>query len=253
MAQSTRPSPVEAPQRAERYQFGTNTSGRAAVPRNAWEQFFFDFYFKAPEQSELQKSLQADADQRFKGLRTWKAAVAKLRAAGVRSLSPVDAAAATTPIAGFFSLFSPRALLVDVRESAAFERGHATGAVSVPLYESMVAPRDTFDVVRRVYFSLFGLRVPVRNEDFVASVTAAAGGDKRRPLILLCQQGGTLESAAERKARNPRLPAPIYGQYGAASRSLLAAAELVDAGFTRVSHLDGGFARWRSEGFPAEA
>jgi hypothetical protein len=32
-----------------------------------------------------------------------------------------------------------------------------------------------------VYFALFGLRVPVRNEAFAAEVAAALGGRKARP------------------------------------------------------------------------
>ena len=64
---------------------------------------------------------------------------------------------------------------------------------------------------------------------------------------------GTLETTAERKARNPRLPAPIYGEYGNASRSLMAIHELVvKGGFTRVLHVSGGMAEWRAAGLDLE-
>jgi hypothetical protein len=72
--------------------------------------------------------------------------------------------------------------------------------------------------VRQVYFALFGLRVPVRNEAFAAQVLAAVGGRKVRaciraawmrassrqrtqdaPIVVMCQTGGTLETTAERK------------------------------------------------------
>lgn len=34
---------------------------------------------------------------------------------------------------------------------------------------------------------------------------------QNKKIIVMCQTGGTLETTEQRKARNPRLPAPIYG------------------------------------------
>jgi len=96
-------------------------------------------------------------------------------------------------------------------------------------------------------------------------------------IFVICSSGGTLESATERKARHittahaclvfpgadlrlfqpeclhqiraPNIPAPIFGEFGAASRSLLACHELVvKGGFTNVVHVvrpacDGGCER----------
>ncbi len=89
--------------------------------------------------------------------------------------------------------------------------------------------QDTFDRVRQVYFALFGLRVPVRNEAFAAQVLAAVGGRKVRaciraawmrassrprtqdaPIVVMCQTGGTLETTAERKVRCLRLCAQTH-------------------------------------------
>ena len=88
-------------------------------------------------------------------------------------------------------------------------------------------------------------------------------------IYVICSSGGTLESASERRVRHvantatdalaltrcrvamlprlcccplqiraPTIPAPIFGEFGAASRSLLAAHELVvKGGFTNVVHV----------------
>ena len=87
-------------------------------------------------------------------------------------------------------------------------------------------------------------------------------------IYVICSSGGTLESASERRVRPaansatdalaltrcrvamllcllsppqiraPTIPAPIFGEFGAASRSLLAAHELVvKGGFTNVVHV----------------
>jgi rhodanese-related sulfurtransferase len=156
----------------------------------------------------------------FKGLRTWKVAFTELRAARTKSLEPAAVRALIAARPGPLALFSPAAVLLDVREPAVFDGGHAVGAVNVPLYTSMEAPKDNFDKLRSAYFALFGLRVPVRNEDFAAQVLKRVGR-KDVPLILQCQTGGTLETATERKIRAPRMPAPVYKEFGAASRSLM--------------------------------
>ncbi len=39
---------------------GLNDTGRnAEAPRSAWDRFWYDFYFKAPEKSAWEKQLQA--------------------------------------------------------------------------------------------------------------------------------------------------------------------------------------------------
>jgi rhodanese-related sulfurtransferase len=235
---------------------GLNDSGRRkGKPEGAWETFWFNYYFAKPKQSELEKQLQAFADSKFRGLRNWKEVFVELRKAGTKSLAPDAAAAAMRggggPLGALFG--GGAATLLDVREPEVYAKAHASGAVNVPLYSPMEAPQDAFDRLRQVYFSLFGLRVPVRNDDFVAQVQRAVGGRKDAPIIVMCQTGGTLETAAERKVRAPNLPGPVYGKFGAASRSLMAAHELQQAGFTRVSHAEGGFSRWRASRDDVEA
>jgi rhodanese-related sulfurtransferase len=44
----------------------------------------------------------------------------------------------------------------------------------------------------------------------------------------------------------------VYGEYGNASRSLMAVHELYQAGFTNVAHVDGGFAQWKSQKLPVK-
>lgn len=56
----------------------------------------------------------------------------------------------------------------------------------------------------------------MRNRAFVDEVAALVKGNKRTPLLVICAYGGTLESATDRKKRNPRLPAPIFGEFGGA-------------------------------------
>ena len=113
--------------------------GSRDVARACCTSFWYDFYFKKPEANELEKKLQAFADSKFKGLRTWKAVHGALRAAGVRSLPPAAAAAASAPRPGLLAAFgAPAAVILDVREPAVFAGGHAAGARNVPLYTQMV-------------------------------------------------------------------------------------------------------------------
>ena len=170
---------------------------------------------------------------------------AELKRRKLASLTPAQAAVAAR--GGFFN----RAVLLDVREPEQFAAGHAAGAINVPLYTLLREPEDGFDRLRQFYFGLFGLSVPVRNLDFAKQVAAAAGS-RSATVVLLCQNGGTLETKEERKARNPRLPKPIYGKWGAASRSLMGAAELYEAGFSQLRHVAGGYSQWCTDGEATE-
>ena len=101
--------------------------------------FWFEFYFRKPEQSDWEKRLQAFADARFKGLRQWKTVHTTLRAAGLRSLPAAEAAAAVARRGGgLFSFGAQPAVILDVREPEVFAGGHATGAANVPLYAPLV-------------------------------------------------------------------------------------------------------------------
>lgn len=44
----------------------------------------------------------------------------------------------------------------------------------------------------------------------------------------------------------------MYGDYGNASRSLMAIHDLYEAGFTNIGHVDGGFAQWKYQKLPVD-
>mmetsp|Transcript_31176 Transcript_31176/g.101644 ORF Transcript_31176/g.101644 Transcript_31176/m.101644 type:complete len:213 (-) Transcript_31176:1003-1641(-) len=69
-----------------------------------------------------------------------------------------------------------------------------------------------------------------RNDDFVDEMIEAFDGDLSRPFILMCTTGGTLNGP------------PTMGPFVDAqdSKSLRAAYELTQAGFTRIIHCEGG-------------
>ncbi len=71
-------------------------------------------------------------------------------------------------------------MLLDVREEFKFAAGRPEGAANVPLYKLLTDPVTPFDYARVVAFGLLALRPPVRNEAFVAEVTALVGGKKAR-------------------------------------------------------------------------
>jgi hypothetical protein len=45
----------------------------------------------------------------------------------------------------------------------------------------------------------------------------------------------------------------VYGDYGNASRSLMAIHDLYEAGFTNLGHVEGGFAQWKYQKLPVDA
>ena len=83
-------------------------SWRAHASHSRLTRYLFRLRSAKPKQSELEKQLQAFADSKFKGLRTWKTVFAELRAAGTKSLSP--AAASTAMRGGGGPLAAPRCL-----------------------------------------------------------------------------------------------------------------------------------------------
>ena len=203
-----------------------------------------------------QEALKKFTEDNYKGLRNWAPIFRALKAAGIKTVSPEEAYAATStgraPGPLDLVLGAPPVLL-DVREETVHARARPLGAVNTPLYRFMGKPESAFDYLRIfVFATAFALRPPVRNDTFAAEVTALVGGNKRTPVYVICSSGGTLETAAERKIRAPRIPAPIFGQFGAASRSLLAAHELLQAGFTNIIHVEGGYSAWVSRKLPGD-
>ena len=143
------------------------------------------------------------------------------------------------------ALLGPPPVLIDVRDAEAFARSHPAGAKSVPLYKPLTQPANAYEWYRVISFGALALKPPVRNKQFLDELAAFTGGKKDTPIFVICGPGGTLETTEERKVRNPRLPAPIFGKYGAAGRSLIAIHEMmVNGGYKNVSHVEGGFAAW---------
>ena len=57
--------------------------------------------------------------------------------------------------------------------------------ILVRLLPQQETASDSFDRLRQVYFALFGLQVPVRNEGFAAQALAAVGRKVRAVLFYL--------------------------------------------------------------------
>ncbi|KAI8477262.1 MAG: Rhodanese-like domain-containing protein [Monoraphidium minutum] len=140
-----------------------------------------------------------------------------------------------TPAAAYAKRKS--AVLVDVRLGLKYEAGHPEGAASVPLYLP-IQSWDPASIIRRLGFSFFGIYGTQLNKDF--SEDAAAAIPKGKEVILVCENGGSLDNK----------PGTLYGFQ---SRSLKAAYYLRRAGFNRISYVQGGVSRWTSEGLPIVA
>ena len=189
-------------------------------------------------------------------MRDWSTIHGELKWRKLRSISPEAAAelVANARAPGLLdALLGPPPVLLDVREASQFRKARPAGAVNAPLYVPVV-PSGLYDFYRAVSFAFLGLTPVVKDTAFVENVAAAVDGKKNTPLLLLCASGGSLETASERKARDPRIPAPINGEYGTCSRSLIAAHDLlVKGGFTNVTHVEGGYSSWVARKLPGES
>lgn len=88
----------------------------------------------------------------------------------------------------------------------------------------------------RLGYALFGvLNGTEINPNFDKEVDAATGGQRDAPLVLYCSQGGSLEPTEQSKS-------------GQQTRSLIAAFQLLQAGYTNLQVLKGGFKEWESSG-----
>lgn len=127
------------------------------------------------------------------------------------------------------------AVLVDVRVVEDFEKCHAAGAISVPLFRRVnLLDTDVKGVFRFFVYGLNGVAAVEPNPKFEADL-AAAVADKAA--IFYCEAGGTVE------------PTPNF-LYGRESRSLRAAYKAsVDGRVKRIFHLDGGLYQWNKDGF----
>ncbi|GBF94991.1 hypothetical protein Rsub_07492 [Raphidocelis subcapitata] len=156
----------------------------------------------------------------------WELMKQALVSAGVKVISPQEVV---------FALGSGGAALIDVRPAALFAEGAVEGAVNCEYFRS-IQGWSPWQVARRIGYAAFGvLNGTEVNPDFSAEVEAAVGGDRSRPVVLYCSQGGSLESGGGQRK-------------GFQTRSLVAAYELVQRGFTSVSVMKGGFAEWSKSG-----
>mmetsp|Transcript_10499 Transcript_10499/g.28832 ORF Transcript_10499/g.28832 Transcript_10499/m.28832 type:complete len:247 (-) Transcript_10499:91-831(-) len=130
------------------------------------------------------------------------------------------------------ALKSSGAIIVDVRPANDFASGHIEGSVNVPLYQPITG-WEPKQVLRKAAYAFFGVfNGTEANENFAEDVKKAAGLDKE--IIVVCNTGGTLEQSTN-------------FQTGKQSRSLMAAYDMLNLGFSKLSFLEGGYNQWYDE------
>lgn len=130
------------------------------------------------------------------------------------------------------------AKIVDIRPSDEFASSRIPGSVSVEFFR-LIEGWGPVKVVRRAVYAFFGvLNGTEFNDRFFDEITAAVP-NKKAPVVLLCNVGGTLDPTGPSK-------------FGRQSRSLSAAYELTRAGYTNVQVLKGGFSEWQKAGRDVE-
>eukprot|EP00873_Tetraselmis_striata_P039161 jgi/Tetstr1/459425/TSEL_000438.t1 len=125
--------------------------------------------------------------------------------------------------------------VVDIRPSGDYDEWHIPNSVNIPFYRP-IEGWSSKQVMRRAAYALFGVFNGTEyNPTFIPEVEAVAG--KSDGVVLVCSLGGQLEEDSERT-----------GTSKSQTRSLMAAYELVSAGFSKVSTLRGGFGKWIDAG-----
>ena len=153
---------------------------------------------------------------------------------------------------------SGKAVLVDVRPPSNFKRGHAEGAINVPLFRPVQG--DTkFDRIKRIIMAGFIMEATERDPGFVENVRKTI--PRGKTIIVYCGTGGTLSDvvvpteAQMSRTVNPKKPVKDADRaFGIESRSFKAAYELLTNGYNNrnVLHLEGGLNQYGHEGFPLE-
>ena len=146
------------------------------------------------------------------------------------------------------ALMKKGAILIDVRLGEDFEKEHAKGAISVPLFR-ITAGDETWDKIKRVVMAGLAMRPTERDPDFIKNIEKAVG-NKRKKIIVMCTIGGTLDTVVRVASTGKKTETDKDRAFGRESRSLKACYELMKAGFGDVVHLKGGLGDWRYEGYP---
>jgi rhodanese-related sulfurtransferase len=149
------------------------------------------------------------------------------------------------------ALMKKGAYLVDVRLGMDYEKEHAVGAVSVPLFR-ITAGNERWDKIKRVVMAGLNMRATERDPAFIDTMLKAVRGNRRKKIIVMCSVGGTLDTVVRVASTGKKTETDKDRAFGRETRSLKACYELMRAGFTDVVHLQGGLCEWRHEGYPIE-
>lgn len=123
--------------------------------------------------------------------------------------------------------------VIDIRPSSEFSKGRLPGSTNVQYFQ-LIEGWSPDKIVRRLGFTFFGVVGTEANPDFVEEVAAVAR-KKNAGCIVVCNIGGSLK---------PTGPS----EFGRQSRSLTAAYELLQAGFSNIKVLENGYSGWLKAG-----
>lgn len=130
------------------------------------------------------------------------------------------------------------AVVVDIRPAESYKEGHVPDSVNVPFYQQ-IQGWTPWQVARRVGYAFFGVSQGTEpNPNFIAEVRNLVTPETGS-IIVYCNLGGSLE------------PTDI-NRNGTQTRSMVAAYELIQAGFKNVSVLKGGYSEWVNNGREVE-
>merc|ERR1740138_2044173 len=111
--------------------------------------------------------------------------------------------------------------------------------MNVPLFQKVVG-MSPFDNARRGMMSFFGMEATERNPNLEKMALELL--PKGKPIIIFCNRGGTIDKSV---ITRDEFQKPMY-----TSRSLKAAYELYQCGFSKLYFLEGGIEQWESDGLP---
>jgi rhodanese-related sulfurtransferase len=125
--------------------------------------------------------------------------------------------------------------VIDIRPEPDWAVSRVRGSVGVP-FMRLIKGNSFRKNLRRAGFAFFGIFQGTEfNPHFYDQVAASV--DKMKGAVIVCNYGGTL------------LP---LGEGGRQSRSIHAAYELVEQGYSSICILDGGFGAWQKEDLPVD-